>query len=78
MKTIKELWVSKGMTEEDVAVKADVSIRTVSRINKGDKVQTRMLRRVCTALGISVDEYNKMYSKEETIKATTEDETPSS
>ena len=76
MKTIKELWVSKGMTEEDVAVKADVSIRTVSRINKGDKVQTRMLRRVCTALGISVDEYNKMYSKGDVPKAVTEGETP--
>lgn len=75
MKTLKEVWVSKGMTEEDVAVKADVSVRTVSRINKGEKVQTRMLRRVCTALGLSVEEYNKMYGKLEASNPTTEGET---
>jgi transcriptional regulator with XRE-family HTH domain len=67
MKTLRELWTSKGLTEEDIAVKADVSLRTVSRANKGQHVSTRMLRRVCTALDITVEQYRIMYTKSDTV-----------
>lgn len=65
MKTLREIWTSMGLTQEEVAVKADVSMRSVYRANHGMHMSVRHLRRVCEALGITLDEYKAMYAKDE-------------
>jgi len=60
MATLKEVWESKGLTIEEVAAKADVSTQTVYRINRGQHVLFKSLRRVCQAIGITVEEYKAL------------------
>jgi DNA-binding Xre family transcriptional regulator len=60
MATLKEVWEGKGLSVEEVAAKADVSTMTVYRINKGQHVSFKSLRRVCQAIGITVEEYKAL------------------
>lgn len=62
VRPLKQLWMLNNVTEEEIAVKADVSVRTVSRINNGHKVQLRSLRRVCAAVGIPIEQYHELYN----------------
>jgi len=60
MATLKEIWDNKGLTIEEVAAKADVSIQTVYRINRGQHVSLKSLRRVCQALDITIEQYKAL------------------
>lgn len=63
MTTLKDIWQHKGLTAEELAVQADVSSKTVYRINKKEHVSPRSLRRVLKILDISIDDYRNL-SKE--------------
>jgi len=60
MSTLKEIWDNQGLTIEEVAARADVSIQTVYRINRGQHVSLKSLRRVCQALGITIEQYKAL------------------
>ena len=57
---IKELRINKSMTQEDLADKTDLSVRTIQRIENGE-VDPRMytLSVIAKALEIEVDEFNE-------------------
>lgn len=65
MATLKEIWQEKGMTAEEVAVQADVSSKTVYRINAKEHVSPRSLRRVLKVLDISLEDYRKLVKEGE-------------
>lgn len=57
---IKELRIKKSMTQEDLADKTDLSVRTIQRIESGE-VDPRMytLSAIAKALEIEVEEFNE-------------------
>lgn len=66
-KKIKGLRISKGMTQEDLAAKTDLSVRTIQRI-ENDEVDPRFytLNLIAKALKVSLDSLNE--KKEEIIQ----------
>lgn len=54
--TVKEARESKGMTQVDLAVAADVGLTTIQRIESGmiEVAQVGTLRKICNALGITL------------------------
>ncbi len=49
----KKLWhklIDKNMTKTDLLQSAKLSWATISRLNKGENVETDVLLRICTAL----------------------------
>jgi transcriptional regulator with XRE-family HTH domain len=55
--TVKRLRIASGMTQQDLAVKAGLSIAAVSQIEQGTNNDPRAttLRKLAAALGVTVD-----------------------
>lgn len=49
-----KLLIDVGMTKKDLALKADVSPATLTRMKNGDSVTTDVLEKVCRALNCEV------------------------
>jgi len=57
---IKELRVLKGLTQEDLAEKTHLSVRTIQRIENGDvDPRTYTLQLLAEALGVELEEFTK-------------------
>ena len=55
--SFNRLWtllIDVGMTKKDLALKADVSPATLTRMKNGDSVTTDVLEKVCRALNCEV------------------------
>ncbi len=53
MPTIRELRVARGLSQEALAAKARVSMRTVNRLERGNAVTRATVDAVAKALGVS-------------------------
>ena len=53
MQTIKELRVSQNLTQFELAVKSNVSIGTIIRVEAGKPANRNTFIHLCEALGIS-------------------------
>lgn len=64
MTTLRDVWIAKGMNSVQVAAAARCSIPTLYKLNRkgkeGDGVALGIVRRVCTVLGLSLDEYEAL------------------
>jgi len=57
---IKELRVLKGLTQEDLADKTNLSVRTIQRIESGDvDPRTYTLNLLAQALGVELEEFTR-------------------
>jgi transcriptional regulator with XRE-family HTH domain len=56
MATVKELREQAGMNQVELAVKAGVSVNSVSRIERGYKPNKGTLKLIANALGVEVSE----------------------
>ena len=55
----KKLWkllIDRDMKKKDLAVIADISNYTVTKMSKGENVTVETLGKICAALGCSVDD----------------------
>ena len=55
----KKLWkllIDRDMKKKDLAVIADISNYTVTKMSKGENVTVETLGKICTALGCGVDD----------------------
>lgn len=53
MKTIRELRISAGLTQNELADKAAISYASISRAENGKPISKASLRHMCKALGVS-------------------------
>ncbi len=64
MATLRDTWISRGMNSTQVAAAAGCSIPTLYKLNrKGgeeDGVAIGIVRRVCSVLGLSLDQYERL------------------
>lgn len=73
---IKQLRLSKNLSQEQLAEKAKVSVRTIQRMEAGDDASIETLNLVAGALGVSVKELfddspaqkNKIRNAEENLQ----------
>ncbi len=70
---IKELRLKKGITQEELAAKTDISVRTIQRIESGD-VDPRAFTLQSIAAALEVD-YEVLVSAETDLAASNEKET---
>lgn len=55
----KRLWkllIDRDMKKKDLAVKANISSYTMSKLNRGENVTTDILVKICTTLDCTFDE----------------------
>lgn len=55
----KRLWkmlIDKDMKKKDLQEQAQISNYTISKLNRGDNVNTDTLVKICSALGCTFDE----------------------
>jgi len=66
---IKELRLQKGMTQEELAAKTDLSVRTIQRIEKGEvDPRTFTLHAIADALDVDFELINELDSEADEIK----------
>lgn len=65
--TIKEKRLQKGMTQEELALKSDITVRTIQRIESGE-VDPRSFTLQAIASALEVD-YNELVSADEQLKS---------
>ena len=70
---IKELRLKKGITQEELAAKTDISVRTIQRIESGD-VDPRAFTLQSIAAALEVD-YEVLVSAETDLESSNEKET---
>jgi DNA-binding Xre family transcriptional regulator len=60
--TLRDVWMSKGMTSVQVAAAAKCSTATLYKLNRREDsgVAFAIVQRVCSVLGLSLDEYSKL------------------
>lgn len=56
MPTIKDVRIEQGLTQQELASKANIAYATVSRLERGKHVTKGTLTLICQVLGISPDE----------------------
>lgn len=56
MPTVKELRVSKGWSQQELATRAGVGIHAVGRLEKGDSVYKATLSQICQAIEVDPSE----------------------
>lgn len=72
---IKKLRVAKHLSQEQLAEKAKVSVRTIQRLEAGDDASISTLNLVASALGVSVgDLFPKTESSQQKAKIQSADE----
>lgn len=59
---LKKIRESKLMSKSELARKANVSVLTISRIEKGYKSRMETKRKILMALGLSLEEKEKVFS----------------
>jgi DNA-binding Xre family transcriptional regulator len=60
MTTLRDLWIARGMTSTEVASRAGISVPTLYRANRKERVYNKNLKDICKVLGITLDEYNAL------------------
>ena len=63
----KRLWkllIDRDMKKKDLAVIADISNYTVTKMSKGENVTVETLGKICAALGCSVDDIMEFIPEE--------------
>ena len=58
--TLKETWELLQLTPTQVAAQAGISVPTLYKMNRKERVSSRIVARVCEVLCISVEEYKNM------------------
>ena len=58
--TLKDIWEARDMTPEDVASKAGISIGTVWRANRKERLYPKNQRDLCAALGLTKEQYEAL------------------
>ena len=62
----KKLWkllIDRDMKKKDLAVIADISNYTVTKMSKGENVTVETLGKICAALNCSIDEVMEFISE---------------
>ncbi len=68
-KKVKELRKKKGLSQENLATKSGLSLRTIQRVEKAENHPTgETLNRICSALDISIEELTDNETAKKTIK----------
>lgn len=62
MSTLRDIWISKGMTSTQVAAAAHCSVPTLYKMNRREDsgVAFGIIKRVCAVLGLSLNEYDAL------------------
>lgn len=60
MTTLRDLWIERGWTSTRLAGLAGVSIATLYKMNRREKVSMRTIDDVCRVLKISRQEYDSL------------------
>ena len=71
----KKLWkllIDKDMKKKDLAVAADISWQTITKLNKGENVGVGVLEKICTALQCDIGDIAEMIPDEESYAEVTE------
>lgn len=64
---IKEIRISKGFSQEELATKSNVSIRTIQRIEKHENTpHGKTLQLICEALGVQAEDVLEFNQSEDT------------
>jgi DNA-binding Xre family transcriptional regulator len=60
--TLRDIWISKGMTSTQVAAAARCSIPTLYKMNRREEqgVAFGIIKRVCAVLGLTLDEFDRL------------------
>lgn len=65
--TYKKLWkllIDKDMTKGDLSRAADVSASTISKLAKGENVNTEILQKICNTLKCNTSDIMEMVEEE--------------
>lgn len=58
IRTLRDIWIEKGMNSAEVAAASKCSVATLYKCNRKEKgVAIGIVQRVCAVLGLSLDEY---------------------
>ena len=56
MNKVKELREARGISQEHLAYKAGVAVKTISRLERSGRANSETLRSVAAALGVGLDD----------------------
>lgn len=73
---IKKWRVRRGMSQRQLASAAGVDVSWISRLETGDRLNISLdgAKRICQALGISLDYLAGMYDEDGNLRPATEDQ----
>lgn len=60
MTTLRDLWIAQGMTSTRLAGLAGISVPTLYKLNRKERVSMRTIDDVCRVLGITRAEYDSL------------------
>lgn len=60
MTTLKDLWENRGLSSTQVAGMARISVPTLYKANRKENLNPQILFRICSVLGISKADYDKL------------------
>ena len=60
---IRDVRLSRGLSQSALAEKANISSYTINKLNRGDNVNTDTLEKICCALNCSFDDIMEVVSE---------------
>lgn len=60
MTTLRDIWTQRGMTSTEVASRAGISVPTLYRANRKERVYPKNLKDICRVLNITLAEYDQL------------------
>ncbi|MDD2539842.1 MAG: helix-turn-helix transcriptional regulator [Desulfuromonadaceae bacterium] len=62
---VKSIRESRLMSKSELARKANVSVLTVARVERGEECRMETMRKIILALGYSLEDRNKVFQDQE-------------
>ncbi|MBW4054430.1 MAG: helix-turn-helix transcriptional regulator [Proteobacteria bacterium] len=62
---VKSIRESKLMSKSELARKANISVLTVARVERGEECRMETMRKIILALGYSLEDRNKVFQDQE-------------